>query len=204
MKPLFPALLACICIPALFSSCAVSNVSEDQRKADIAYSKEAETACFVKLKDGSLKNYQTLELVTGVFTTPHLLADGKTNIYADGIIAYQNQDHYAISQSTFATGRRTVAAVETLPGFAVRIAKGKVNVYCKKFYNGHHAVNEYFVQSGNDGEIFAFSETKMKEIVKDYPEAADLFTGKKFNGANVKKSQATSSSATVDAITRNK
>jgi len=53
--------------------------------------------CFVQLNDGAIQNYSTLKLVTGVFVTPHLLADNKIIINSGDIIAYQNKEHYAVT-----------------------------------------------------------------------------------------------------------
>ena len=114
------------------SSCKSSKEAMAQRKADIEQSKEATTACFVQLNDGTIKNYTTLKLVTGMLKTPYLLADGKIKILGKDIKAYQSKEHYAISQENFTSCHRSYVAKETLPGFAIRIAKGKINVYTKK------------------------------------------------------------------------
>lgn len=161
----------------LFSSCATSNVQQtEMQKTEASKSKETSSSVFVQLKDGSIKNYQSLKLVKGVFTTPHLLADGKIKIEASELIAYQNQDHYAISQSLITNGRKSFVAIETLPGFAVRIAKGKLNIYCKKFYNGRAAVDEYFIQEGSNGNIVAYSPELMKNLIKESDEAMNFFS----------------------------
>jgi len=65
-----------------------------------------------------------------------------------------------------------------LPGFAVRILKGKLNVYCRKYYNGNNSVAEYFLQSGDDGEIVPYSAGLMNELVKDNPKASDYYNSK--------------------------
>jgi hypothetical protein len=183
MKQSLPTAML-LCITIAMTSCFTSKISPEQRRSDIESSRETDAACFVKMHDGSVKNYTSLKLVTGVFTSPYLLADEKIRITPAEIIAYQNKDHYAVSQTTFTSGRRTCAATETLPGFAVRIAKGTVNVYCKKRYNGDRAVDEYFVQTGGDnGKIVAYSEKVMSEILVSHPEAAGLFKGKKYTGS---------------------
>ena len=162
--PLIPVLL---CILVSFNSCSVSKDSLIQRKTDIVDSKESTLACFVQMNDGTIKNYTTLKLVTGVFITPHLLADGKTKIFPTEIKAYQNEEHYAISQTTFVSGRNTFVAVETLPGFAIRVAKGKVNVYCKRYYNGSMVTDEFFLQNGDNGQIFAYSAGLVSLLEKE-------------------------------------
>lgn len=171
----------------LLGSCKSSKDSIAQRKTDIERSKEQTTACFVQLKDGTIKNYSTLKLVTGLLKTPHLLADGKIKINGKEIRAYQNKDHYAISQSVFTSGHRSYVATATLPGFAIRIAKGKINVYAKKCYNGVGAVDEYFVQKGEDGQILAYTTENMNKMVKDDDQALAFFVNKRYTTPKTKK-----------------
>ncbi len=175
----------------LLNSCATNSITRAARRADIANSKETASECFVRLNDGTIKHYQSLKLVTSPFSTPYLLADGKTRIKAKQIEAYQNKDHYAISQKTFNCGRISHVATETLPGFAVRTVKGKINVYCKKYYNGQAAVDEYFLQVGDAGNIMEYSPGLMSELVKDSPEAYSFFNSKKFKGSLPEKLHAT-------------
>ncbi len=185
-----PLSVAALFLCALtMNSCSTSSISKAKRKADIQNSKETNSACFVKFNDGTIKQYTSLKLVTSAFTTPYLLADGKTKIKARQIVAYQNKEHYAVSQKTFCCGRMTSVATETLPGFAVRTVKGKINVYCKKFYNGQVAVDEYFIQAGDNGKIVAYSPALMNELVKDNSEAAMFFNDKKFKGSSSDKLQ---------------
>ncbi len=181
--------LATVCLSILISasSCNSSKEAMAQRKADIEQSKEAINSCFVEMNDGTIKPYKSLKLITGVMKTPYLLADGKHHISAKEIKAYQNHSHYAISQQGFTSGRRTYVAKEALPGFAIRIAKGKVNVYTKKYYNGVAAVDEYFVQMGDDGQILAYTTETMNLMIKDDPEALDFFMAKKYNTPKSKK-----------------
>ena len=176
----------------LLHSCKTSSVSLAQRKSDIENSKETSAAaCFVQLKDGTVKNYNTLKLVTSTFADPYLLGDGKTKIKASEITAYQNKDHYAISQTQINSGRNSHVATEALPGFAVRTVKGKINVYCKKYYNGQFAVNEYYLQIGTHGDIMVYSKELMNNIVRDNPEAYSLFNSKQFKGNLQEKLHAT-------------
>jgi hypothetical protein len=191
MKKNLLKLAAFLSIALLFASCATSNLAREDRKTGIESSKETAASCFVQFNDGSIKNYNSLKLVTGVLVTPHLLADGKTKIAPDDIKAYQNKDHYAISQRQCSCGRKSNIAVEALPGFAVRIAKGKLNIYTKKFYNGTRAVDEFYLQQGNDGQIIAYSPTLMSSLLKNNPEALDFFKSKKYNNSIPKKLQLT-------------
>ena len=175
----------------MLTSCATSSITKEERKTAIASSREQNTCCFVKLNDGTVKEYGSLKLVTSPFATPFLLADDKIKIKPADIIAYQNKEHYAISQKTFCCGRKSKVAVETLPGFAIRTVKGKLNVYCKKYYNGQATVDEYFLQAGMNGEIKAYSPELMNSLVKDNPEAYNLFNDKKFKGRLPEKLHAT-------------
>ncbi len=199
---IFPLLSVSLVVLA---SCSSSKESMVQRKADIQSSKEAAISCFVQMNDGSIRYFSSLKLVTGLFMTPHLLGDGKIKIKADAIKAYQNKDHYAISQSAIASGRRSYVAVESLPGFAVRILKGEINVYSKQYYNGSAAVDEFFLQSGESGPIVAFSTELMKEMTRENPAALDLFSNKKYLSAVSKKSLANhSANITTPLMTKNK
>ncbi len=179
MKKNLPNLALAFMASSMISSCSTNQISASQRKVEAQNSKEIAAASFVKMNDGTVKVYQSLKLVTGIFTTPHLLADGKFKIEPSSITAYQNNDHYAISQSMIAKGRKSYVAIETLPGFAVRVAKGKLNVYCKKFYNGRAAVDEFFLQSGNEGEILSYTPDLLKTMIKDNHEALTFFTTQK-------------------------
>jgi len=124
MKTKLPYLKGIICLLIILNSCTTSKNSIDQSKPETENPKE-ETSCFVQMNDGTIKNFGTLQLVTGVFKTPHLLGDGKVTITAAEIKAYQNRDHFAISQKEIADATRpSYVAVDALPGFAVRIPGG--------------------------------------------------------------------------------
>jgi hypothetical protein len=179
MKTKLPYLMGIVCLLMLLNSCTTSKNSIDQQNPEIAIPKEA-TGCFVQMNDGSIKNFETLQLVTGVFKTPHLLADGKETITAAEIKAYQNKDHYAISQKEISAATRpSYVAVDALPGFAVRIAKGKLNVYTLKYYNGHNTTEKYFLQAGgDDAPIVAYTPELLNDLVKDNTEAYTFFNKK--------------------------
>ena len=133
---------------------------------------------FVVYKDGRIVSYQTLKLVRGVFSSPHLLADGKIKINPSEINIFQNEEQYAISQSLISDGRKSALALETLPGFAVRLVKGPLNLYSKKYNNGGVVINEYFIQLGNDGKIQKYNPALMKSLIKDNPETSTYFSEK--------------------------
>lgn len=164
-------------ISALFYSCATDR-SIAQRIASFENITADEQPCFVQKNDGTIQYFSTLKLVKSVFGTPHLLADGDIRINSTDIRAYQDRDHYAVSQKVFIAGRFSKVADQALPGFGIRVIKGKLNVYTKKFYNGERPVNEYFLQSGENGDIKLYSPELMNELVRS-DEAAFNFFNKK-------------------------
>ena len=179
MKKPVPLVAVLLGIMLVFNSFSASkNPLVQPKNASEDPAKKEPLACFVKMNDGTIRNYTSLKLVTGLFITPHLLADEKTKIYPSEIKAYQNTDHFAVSQSTFTSGRHNFVAEVTLPGFAVRVAKGKVIMYCKKVYNGTRTIDEFFLQSGDDGLIYAYTPALMKEMAKDDPDALNYFNSK--------------------------
>jgi hypothetical protein len=134
MKRTVPVIAIFISTAILLFSCANNKELAAERRTALQDSRLDHYDCFVQYTDGSIKNFSSLRLVTGVYKTPHLLADGKIKIYPGEITAYQNKDHFAISSTGFLDGtHKSNLAVETLPGFAVRIAAGHLNVYVKKY-----------------------------------------------------------------------
>ncbi|MEP6674152.1 MAG: hypothetical protein ABJA78_03330 [Ferruginibacter sp.] len=187
MKRTLKTLAAMAGIALLLHACSTGkNSVTNPRNNNDDQKIDANTACYIQLNDGTVKKFRSLKLVTGVMVTPHLLADGKVKIYAGEIKSYLNNEHFAVSQSALTNPRNSCVAVETLPGFAVRIIKGKLNVYRKKFYNGQHAVDEYYVQSGDDGQIIPYSAKVMVDLLKDNPEASKFFNNKKNKGNSSK------------------
>ena len=178
MKTLVPSIALLCSTLILLNSCSVSKNSVLPPKADIDNSNGTTSACFVVKTDGSRQYYSTVKLVTGVLTTPHLLADNKIVIEAKDVLAYQDNKRFAVSQKLLTTNKTSYVASETLPGFAVRIATGKLSVYSRKFYNGNNAATEYFVQTGDDGEIVAYSQAVMNDLLKDNPKASDFYNSK--------------------------
>jgi hypothetical protein len=178
MKNFISALAVIISTAILLNSCAVSKNSTDQQQTAVKNVNEISAGSFVQLNDGSIKQFTTLKLVTGVLTTPHLLGDGKVVINAKEIIAYQNDQHYAVSAKILTSKKSANVSVETLPGFAVKVVSGKLNVYCRKYYNGANASNEYFLQNGNDGYIVAYSKDVLKSMLKEDMNASAFFNSK--------------------------
>ena len=173
MKKTLYAITVLICIIIVLDSCVSSK--ESTGKPDNEYLKNDAGLCFVQMNDGTTMYYANLKLVTGILKTPYLLADRTVKINANDIKAYQDATHYAVSQKTFCCGRLSYIAKGTLPGFAVRVIKGNLNVYVKKYINGPQVVDEYFLQSGTDGKIFAYSTETMQDLVKNNKEAYNYF-----------------------------
>lgn len=132
------------------------------------------TGCYVQFADGSIKQFKTLKLVTGVFKTPHLLANDSIVIYASQVRAYQNEDCYAVSQKEFGEKTKTFVAKDALPGFAVRVAKGHLNVFSIKYYNGHNTTEKLFVQTGEAGAISPCTHELLEELVKENSDAVSI------------------------------
>jgi hypothetical protein len=176
MKTVIPAFAVLLCSTILLNSCAVSKDSITLDK--VKNVTEGSASCFVQLNDGTIKQFTTLKLVTGVLTTPHLLGDDKVIINSKDIIAYQNNKHYAVSSKILTSTKSANVSVETLPGFAVKVLSGKLNVYSRKYYNGTNTADEYFLQSGNDGYIIAYSKTVMKSMLKEDAKALEYFNSK--------------------------
>ena len=183
---ILPVLLCAMC-----SSVARSSVNNINFYREEPLNKNATAIkCFVQKTDGTIQYYSSIKLVTGIFITPYLLADGNIKLNSGTIKAYQNKEHYAISQQSLEAGHQSKVAKETLPGFAIRIAEGPLNIYSKKRFNGAIAVDEIFVQVGHDGEILPYSPELMQSLVKDHPEALELLKSKKKINPVSKKLQA--------------
>ena len=178
MKKIIPAITVLFCASILLKSCVVTNNSVIIEKPDVENTTAASATCFVQLNDGSIQQYASLKLVTGVLTTPHLLADDKIIINPKNIMAYQNNKHYAVAPKILTSSKKGSVAVETLPGFAVKVISGKLNVYCRKYYNGANAVEEYFLQDGNDGHIIAYSKDVLKSMLREDTKALEFFNSK--------------------------
>ncbi len=178
MKTALPAFAVLLCTVIMLNSCTVGKNSIAAQKADIETPNESSATCFIQLKDGTVKQFKTLKLVTGFITTPHLLADGKEVINGKDIIAYQNNKHYAVSSKILTSTKNGTVAAETLPGFAVKVLSGKLNVYCRKYYNGTNTAEEYFLQHGNDGYIVSYTKAVLKSMIKEDAKALEYFNSK--------------------------
>lgn len=171
-------LIIALCVSLLVNSCAAGKNSVAMAETPTENIIE-KTNCYVVLKDGSIKNYVTLKLVTGVFKTPHLLADGKVQILPSEIKEYKDANYYAIDQKQFYTKVTTHVATNVLPGFAVREIKGNLNLYSVQFYNGSNVYKKYFLQNGVDGKILPYTPALLNEYAKYNAEVKNFLLKKK-------------------------
>jgi hypothetical protein len=174
MKKLLPAFAVLLCT-VILSSCGVTNSVTVQAPDSPS---EVNKTCFVQFNDGTVKQFSSLKLVTGVLVTPHLLADNKTVLNSKDIMAYQDSRVYAVSSRIITSTKNSKVAVDALPGFAVKVISGKLNVYSRKYYNGGNTVEEFFLQQGNDGFIVAYSKDVLKTMLKEDPKALEFFNSK--------------------------
>lgn len=174
MKKALPAIAAFLCV-VILTSFAVGNYTITAPDPPVEDPKKESKSCYVQFNDGTVKQYSSLKLVTGVLTTPHLLADNKIVLYAKDIMAYQDSRFYAVSSKIITSTKKSKVAVDALPGFAVRIVSGKLNVYSRKYYNGGNTVEEFFLQHGNDGFIIAYSKDVLQSMLKEDNKALEFF-----------------------------
>ncbi len=176
MKKTVPFLAAALLSISLFSCTTGKNVTESPKPS--TQFQNSETNCFVKFNDGTVKQYASLKLVTGLFKEPHLVANETISIKTETVFAYQSKDVYAVSQRGFAPMVNSQVAKEALPGFAVRIVKGRINVFSVKYYNGHNTTEKLFLQSGEDGEVIPCNKHMLNDIIKETPEAVAVLDSK--------------------------
>jgi hypothetical protein len=135
--------------------------------------------CYVEMNDGTIKKYSKIKLVTGILSTPYLLADGEIKILATQIKAYKDANFYAVSQREFYNTNKTHVAINVLPGFAIRELKGEVNVYSLQYYNGSNIYKKFFLQKGHDGKIIPYTTQLLNEYAKNNIEVKNFVTKKK-------------------------
>jgi hypothetical protein len=173
MKNLLNAIVVLVFLTILNSSCSKYGCVYQTNPSNAF--KSSSSSSFVKLKNGRTVYYNKLEIIKGVFTAPHLLANESIKIKPSEIEAYQIEDHYAVSQKFIINGHKSSVAVDALPGFAKRVVKGKLNVYCKKYFNGRFATDEFFLQSENDSRIYAYTPELFKKMIEDNEEASNYY-----------------------------
>ena len=171
-------LIIALCVTLLVSSCAAGKNNVNSAEARIETVNE-NANCFVVLKDGTVKNYSTLKLITGIFKTPHLLANGTTEILPADIKEYKDANYHAVAQTAFYTKVKTHVATNVLPGFAIRELRGNLNVYSIQFYNGSNVYKKYFLQRGDNGKIVPYTAQLLNEYAKDNAEVKNFLLKKR-------------------------
>lgn len=179
MKKIIPAISAISSLLILFNSCSTGKNTVDQYKSETIGIRNISANCFVEWDDGKIQHYTSLKLVTGILTTPHLLANNKIIIHAKDVMAYQDMEHYAVSSKILNSTKKSMVAADALPGFAIKVVSGKLNVYSRKYYNGANTVNEYFLQQGQDGFIVAYSKAVLKSMLQEDKRALEYFNKSK-------------------------
>ena len=178
-----------ICVALLVNSCATGKNSVvipqpvTEKQTDDVASKKSD--CYIVMNDGTVRKYHKLKLVTGILSTPYLLADGEAKILPTDIIAYKDANFYAISQREFFYSSKTLVAKNVLPGFAVRELKGDVNVYSLQYFNGSNTYKKFFLQKGNDGTIMPYSKQLLKDYAINNMEVKNFITKKKAKQKNL-------------------
>lgn len=172
MKRNFTLLFLCPAIALCsFSAEVKKNGSDDPAKEAGQNSQKF----YVQKMDGTIQQFSRLRLVTGVFTSPHLLADGKIKLMPGELIAYKADDIFAVSGKMIGDGRPSKVAKDVLPGFATRIVSGSINVYSKKVFNGAKAIEVLYVQCGDNGMIEPFRVELMEQLIQVQPQVLSIF-----------------------------
>jgi hypothetical protein len=174
MKTTVPFFTALLFISTLFNcsvnaNAAINPLVKEEPKGEY-------NGCFVQYMDGTIKQFTTLKLVTKVFKTPHLVADDSVIIYAVELKAYQNENGYAVSQATFGTDKKTYVAKDVLPGFAVRVVKGYLNIFSIKYYNGQNTTEKLFVQQNGSDAISLCTPELLETLIKDNSDAVSILS----------------------------
>jgi hypothetical protein len=185
MKTSVPTLAVTCLIFSLVSCSTAKNAADQQRPANKLSGRELN--CFIQFTDGTIKQYSSLKLSTGIFQQPHLVADDNVIVAAASVKAYQNKEFYAVSQKEFTSGARSYVATDALPGFAVRIITGRLNVYSLKYYNGHNTTEKLFLQAGEAGQILPCNPDALNGLVKDNNDAIAVLQSKSKTLSGTKK-----------------
>jgi hypothetical protein len=176
MKTTVPFFTALLCISLQFNAKA-HYYSDNFVKHNLTEEPNGDyTGCFVQFTDGTVKRFTTLKLVTKIFKTPHLLADDSVVIYAPQLKAYQNEEGYAVAQTELNSIKKTFVAKNVLPGFAVRVVKGYLNVFSIKYYNGQNVTEKLFVQQPKDNEMVLCTPELLETLLQDNTDALTVLS----------------------------
>ncbi len=95
MKKLLPLVFMLFCPVLIMGVFAQSNSATTGVQIETP-------KCFVEYNDGSIKEFERLEVVTAIFKTPRLIANGAIIIKPEEIKAYMDsKGRYAISAKLF-------------------------------------------------------------------------------------------------------
>ncbi len=168
MKKLLPLVFVMICPVFTMGIFAQANTETHLDTKETA-------KCFVEYNDGSIKEFQKLQLVTAMFKSPRLIADDNIIINPEEIKAYNDsKGRYAISSKLFEDAKETYVATAALNGFAYRMVKGKINVFALKYYNGRVTALKYYLQQGNKKAFVPYSAETLAAMIKDDAGAAQF------------------------------
>ena len=186
-KNIFFGSIAVAIISLLFISCSFKQFKS--RREDAVNARENLSECFVEFRDGTIKKYTTLEFKISMraFQSPkknpqYLLADGKEKIEPVDVVKYQTKNYYAILARELNTFPKLTKTTEALLGFAIRMEKGKINLYYMGYTeNGLFAEKDrnnegksvqfygYYLQKNNGGSFVSYTDKLLREYVKDNP-----------------------------------
>jgi hypothetical protein len=173
MKTMNAHLVLASLLVLLFTSCTVNKTLTNELSFDIK-NKDVDQVSYVRFKNGQMLYCQTLELKKGIFTSPHLIGDGWYKIETADVAEYKLNGQLAISEEKLNDKKHASVAIDALPGFAVQIIKGDLNVFHRKYFNGRNAVNRYYLQIGNEGPIMLYNTKEMKELIATHAELSQL------------------------------
>ncbi len=168
MKKLLPLVFMLFCPVLIIGVFAQSNSATTGVQIETP-------KCFVEYNDGSIKEFERLEVVTAIFKTPRLIANGAIIIKPEEIKAYMDsKGRYAISAKLFDDAKETYVATSALNGFAYRVVKGKINVFALKYYNGRVTALKYYLQQGEGKAIVPYNAELLAGMIKDDAGAAQF------------------------------
>lgn len=159
----------------MLNSCAVHKSVSDFAGSENENLTSISSSDFVELNNGEIIYFSDLKYVKGVFRAPHLMGDNVHKFVGSEIRAYQIDGKYAISEKQIENGHKGKVAIDALPGFAQRLVTGSLNVYAKKYFNGRSAVDEFYVQSGNNGKIMVYSPQVLKLMLEDKKHESQVY-----------------------------
>lgn len=165
MKKITSSIVLAFSVLFFLNSCSVNHSIQEDDLIHFKQNDDNAGASFVRFKDGHVLHCQTLIFKKkGFLTTPYLLADGWYKIKANDVERYQIDGKLAVSGTNIKDELNSVVAKDALPGFAVRLVSGKMNVYQRIIFNGRSAFTRYYIQLGTTGPIVKYSPEALKKM----------------------------------------